>query len=229
MPLLTWWFGDPLPEFTSTMPVSAQATKDVKLLATLARLPEQEVSARLAAEHVPYLAQIGSVPIAYGWVARHQAAIGELQHQFSIMPNDRYLWDFATLPAWRGRGVYPHLLQAILAQEQAERFWIIHAPENSASARGIHKAGFQLVGTLSFRADGYPALAHASRCDRTQVGARVIGVPLADTMNGENLTLCWHCTIAARERANEATRLVANCTDGCACTGTWNVQSSCYH
>ena len=32
-------------------------------------------------------------------------------------PQDRHLWDFVTLPAYRGRGVYPHLLQAILRAE----------------------------------------------------------------------------------------------------------------
>jgi hypothetical protein len=77
----------------------------------------------------------GGESVAYGWVADAGAAIGELDVAFRLEANDRYLWDFVTLPAWRGRGVYPHLLQAILRAEEGGRFWIINAPENVASAR----------------------------------------------------------------------------------------------
>jgi GNAT superfamily N-acetyltransferase len=70
------------------------------------------------------------------------------------------LWDFATLPAWRGRGIYPRLLQAVLAAEQgvAQRFWIGHTAENAASQHGIVKAGFQLVEALVMLPQGALAI-----------------------------------------------------------------------
>jgi hypothetical protein len=64
-----------------------------------------------------------------------------------ITPPDRGLWDFFTLEGARGRGIYPHLLQAILCleQDEAEKFWLGHRVDNHASKRGIEKAGFQQV------------------------------------------------------------------------------------
>jgi GNAT superfamily N-acetyltransferase len=126
------------------------------------------------------VALIGAAPAAYGWVAPAGATIGELSLSFALPAGDRYLWDFATLPAWRGRGVYPRLLQAIVAGEaaRAERLWIIHAPENGASARGIVRAGFVPVGRLSFRADGGADLLSLGEPARARVCAALLGVPL---------------------------------------------------
>jgi hypothetical protein len=66
------------------------------------------------------------------------------------------LWDFATLPAWQGYGLYPRLLQRILTQQPlpVERVWIIYAPENTPSGVGMHKAGLRVVDHLSFRREG---------------------------------------------------------------------------
>ena len=75
---------------------------------------------------------------------------------FSVPIGNRYLWDFATLPSWRGCGIYPALLRAILEDErpQAARFWIGHADSNHASGRGIAKAGFQRLGSLAASSSG---------------------------------------------------------------------------
>jgi hypothetical protein len=79
-----------------------------------------------------------------------------------------YLWNFVTLPAFRGRGIYPRLLEAIIEAEsvEAETFWIAYAPENHASAAGIHKAGFRTVGQLRYTETGQPA-----PCWRCMLGA----------------------------------------------------------
>jgi hypothetical protein len=86
--------------------------------------------------------------VAYGWVAAGEASIGELTISFGMAAQDRYLWDFQTLPQWRGLRIYPRLLQGIMRHAALEdgRFWIINAPENVASAKGIGKAGFRVVG-----------------------------------------------------------------------------------
>src|SRR5690349_10043521 len=109
MALFTWWQGDLLPTLRALDGFHAVASDDVQLLAALTGREETEVQRRLLSHHRPYVASIGKVPVAYGWVALEGADIGELDVQFTLPRGDRYLWDFKTLPAWRGRGIYPRL------------------------------------------------------------------------------------------------------------------------
>jgi GNAT superfamily N-acetyltransferase len=128
--------------------------------------------------------------VAYGWVATRTAAMGELGVKLTLTPSDRYLWDFATLPAWQGRGLYPQLLQAILQQESdADRFWIIYAPENLPSGAGMHKAGFTLAAELSFDAGYQVRLALLGTYERARAAAELLGVPLVE----QELAPCWCC------------------------------------
>ena len=56
-----------------------------------------------------------------------------------------------TLPAQRGQGLYPCLIQSAcrqLAAQGYQRAIITCAPDNAASIRGIEKAGFRRVKTL---------------------------------------------------------------------------------
>jgi GNAT superfamily N-acetyltransferase len=204
MALATWWQGDALPALPPLPGFRAATTDDTALVARLNALTRAEVRERLAGHHRPYVALLGDEPAAYGWVAGAGASIGELGVSLTLPRGDRYLWDFATLPAWRGRGLYPHLLQAIIAAESppAARLWIIHAPENPASARGITKAGFAPVGELSFRARGGPGFRPFGDPARARVGAALLGVPLLDAAGGtgEPLAHCWHCAIEAARR-----------------------------
>ena len=150
-----------------------------------------QVRQRLAAGHQPYLATIAEVPVGYGWVAQQEAEIGELGLRFTLPPTERYLWDFATLPAWQGYGVYPRLLQSILASQvlSVERVWILYAPENTPSGVGIHKAGLLDAGQLSFRSEGGVGLVPLGARDRAQAGAALLGVPIIEHV----LAPCWTC------------------------------------
>jgi hypothetical protein len=127
------------------------------------------------------------LPVAYGWSAHRSAVIGELGITLRLSDGERYLWDFVTLPEWRGRGIYAGMLQAIPAQEaDAHRFWIGHDFDNRASARGILKAGFQPVNALYRTAEGrfvlyaYPEVeGRPAVLKRAAAGAEVLGLPLA--------------------------------------------------
>lgn len=164
MPFGTWWRGDSLPNLAPLPTFSAHASTDIPLLARLANLSEQEVLHRIQRGNRPYIALIGETATAYGWVATRVSGIKELQFSFHIPLANLYLWDFLTLPQWRGRGIYPHLLQAIIDQEQAaQRFWIGYAPGNETSAHSIKKAGFHVV------------------CDFVVLNNRVAGLELYDT------------------------------------------------
>ncbi|MCL4303911.1 MAG: GNAT family N-acetyltransferase [Anaerolineae bacterium] len=146
----TWWRGDTLPILAPLADWHVEHMLDVPLLASLQHLYLQAIEARVRAGHRPYVAFLQGMPVAYGWVATRTERIAE-GLEWPLSAHDRSLWDFATLPAWRGQGIYPRLLQAILHAEVAEteRFWIGHTLENRASRRGILKAGFQptLLGT----------------------------------------------------------------------------------
>jgi GNAT superfamily N-acetyltransferase len=207
MALWTWWNGDTLPLLGPNPDFRATVERNADLLVRLTSLERAEVRARLAGGHRAYVAWIGETPVAYGWAASLTAGIGELDLAFSIAAEDCYLWDFATLPEWRGRGIYPRLLQAILTAEgrRADRFWIINAPENRASAAGIAKAGFQPVGELSFLPDRAVGSLPADAGVRTRIGAALIGVPLIEAVEaGHVLSPCWRCVIAAKRGDGDA-------------------------
>src|SRR5690606_31856109 len=119
-------------------------------------------------------------PAGYGWVATHTCEIGELALRFDLPAGNRYLWDFATLPAFRGRGIYPALLSEIVRREcpPATRLWIIHAPENLPSGIGINRAGFITVAELSFDEGGRAALSPVGDANRAHAAAALLGLPL---------------------------------------------------
>ena len=200
MALATWWRGDERPETAPLPGLSIDVGRDIGQIARLTALESSEVEARIGAGHRIYIASLDGAPAAYGWVATLSASIGELSLAFSLPASDRYLWDFVTLPEWRGRGIYPRLLQGIVEAEglQAERFWIIHAPENAASGSGITKAGFEPVSELSFLPEsgagvGTVVLASA---DRARVGADLLGVQFFEAIqSGRIVSPCWRCVI----------------------------------
>jgi GNAT superfamily N-acetyltransferase len=165
------------------------------MLAGLNRIPIEEVRARRRDGHRPYVGELHGTPVAYGWVATRLIAIGELDLSVELPSTDRYLWDFATQPAWQGRGLYPRLLQAILQQESrtAERFWIIYAPENLPSGAGMRKAGFTPAAELSFDADRQVRLAPLGAHKHARAAAELLGVPLVV----DELAPCWCCQIHA--------------------------------
>lgn len=128
--------------------IRVDTSSPVRLLAGLAELPEAEVVRRLDDGHHLFLLLVDQQPAAYGWSATGPAHIGGLALSFTVPRGERYLWDFVTLPEFRGRGLYPLLLQEIVKAQadEAEWFWIGHDPGNSASRSGILKAGFELAG-----------------------------------------------------------------------------------
>jgi len=119
-----------------------------------------------------------------------------------------------TLPAHRGKGIYPRLVDAIVQAEsrEAHRFWIAYAPENHASGAGIRKAGFVTVAELSFDSGGRPAVAGYPSEGGT-AAASVFGLPQAT----EPLSHCWRCARDVTLGTSAAQREMA-CSGGtCAC------------
>ena len=177
--LWSWWRGDALPICESVSGLTVEESKHMELLSHLMGIPPAALREQLWLGHRAYLARLGTLPVAVGWSATGEVALLGGRVTLHVPPNNRYLYGFVTHPDWRGRGIYPHLLQAILRTEEQEHFWIIHLLENRSSQRGIHKAGFRVAGRLSFLPTGglglMPPLGDS---ERAQVAERLLGLPL---------------------------------------------------
>jgi len=195
MPFATRHRNDPMPTLSPLAALEVHHVWDVAFMAELQQRGGAEIAQRFAEGHRPYVAWHDETPAAFGWVATQTASIGELGATFTIPNGERYLWNFVTLPSHRGLGIYPRLLQAIVAEEarEAERFWIGYAPENHASGSGIANAGFATLAEMSFDANGRPAL-RAMTPGGAARAARVLGI----RETTEPLTPCWRCVRAGR-------------------------------
>jgi GNAT superfamily N-acetyltransferase len=175
----TWWRGDPMPELEPLDGLSIEATNDITLLSKLSGLDEQEIARRIEDGHCPYVAFVCGEPVAYGWSAWKRAEIGELGVDLQLPEGNHYLWDFYTLPEWRGHGIYPLMLQEIIRREvdHAERFWIGHDRENIASAKGIERAGFPVIGEVWIES-GRPVCVPFQPIERAKIAAELFKLPI---------------------------------------------------
>jgi GNAT superfamily N-acetyltransferase len=159
--------------------LTVEASTHVELLSNLMGIPEADLSEQLGFGHRAYLAHLGTLPVAVGWSATGAVALFGGRVTLHVPPNHRYLYGFVTHPDWRGRGIYPQLLQAILRTEEQEHFWIMHLLENTSSQRGIDKAGFRVAGRLSFSpTDWLGLIPPPGDSERAQVAEHLLGLPL---------------------------------------------------
>src|SRR5215207_8111749 len=195
MPFAARYRDDPLPPIESLVGLVIRREEDAAVMAALQKRQPNEIARRFDDGHRAYVAVRDGELAAWGWVATRRAEIGELGSTFTIPAGERYLWNFVTLEAHRGLGIYPRLLDAIVRTEsrEAERFWVAYAPENHASGTGIRKAGFAAVAELSFDAAGRPAV-RAMAQDGGAAATQVLGLPEVH----EVLTPCWRCARAGR-------------------------------
>jgi GNAT superfamily N-acetyltransferase len=195
MPFAARHRRDPVPNVERLPGLAVRREDDPEFMAALQARAPGEMSHRFAAGHRAYVAHRHGAPAAWGWVATRTAEIGELGSAFLVPGGERYLWNFVTLAAHRGLGIYPRLLDAIVRTEsrEAERFWIAYAPENHASGAGIRRAGFVDLAELSFDADGHAAL-NAMVPDGARIASRVLGLPETPAA----LAPCWRCVRAGR-------------------------------
>lgn len=131
----------------------AGASRRRALVAAMRPTSEAEIDARLASGRRAYVVEGPPGVLAYGWVTRGDEDIAEIEGRIRIGPTEAYVWDCATLPAFRGRGLYPALLAAIareLADEGVARVWIAARADNAASLRGLEKAGYRRVADIRY-------------------------------------------------------------------------------
>lgn len=93
-------------------------------------------------------ARIEGELVAYGWASSESECVGELEREFRMGPGEAYVWDCATLPAYRRAGLYTALLSLIartLCDHDLSRLWIGASLANRPSIRGFVAAGFEPV------------------------------------------------------------------------------------
>jgi hypothetical protein len=166
---------------------------DPHMLSAMGNITLIEATRRLANDNRAFVAWYHDKPAAFGWSASGKAKIGELNHEMILPVSHRYLWNFRTLIDFRGLGIYPRLLQYILDKESenAEWFWIMHAPENAASERGILKAGFRFAANVSLRkgTDAIFRMGDDESSDLEDV-VRILGF----SPSKDEQATCWTCS-----------------------------------
>jgi len=122
-----------------------------RALASSTGLSPEGIARRLESGRQCYAAWVDDQAVAYGWVSFESEEIGELNLRIRLLPGEAYIWDCATLPAFREKGLYSALLCYILRQLRAQtlcRVWIGADYDNIASQKGMARAGFQHVADL---------------------------------------------------------------------------------
>ena len=109
------------------------------------------VASRLAAGRRCCAAWADGQLAAWGWVSFGTEHVGELGLQVRLRPDEAYIWDCATGPTFRRRGLYTallaHMAHALLDEGMAV-IWIGADYNNAPSQAGIRGAGFSAVADL---------------------------------------------------------------------------------
>lgn len=137
--------------------------------------PPGDAANRLQAGREAFVGEVetpdGPLMVTYGWLALTAEPLGNTGCSFDPPPGEAYLYDFATVPEYRGHGFYPALLRylvADLAKRGIRRAWIGTAPGNYPSMRSISRAGFTKVADSRYipARNGQPAYFEFREDDR---------------------------------------------------------------
>jgi GNAT superfamily N-acetyltransferase len=109
---------------------------------------------RLQTRRRCFILKAGDQVATYGWVTAGAECVGELEREFHLHDDEVYIWDCATVPAWRGQRCFSALLSQIiyrLHDEGIPRLWIGASRQNQPSIRSFANAGFQPVIDVIYR------------------------------------------------------------------------------
>lgn len=100
--------------------------------------------------------QSGGEVFAYGWIARPGDRVNDLGFDLVLPAGEVWIYDCATVPEARGRGLYTALLLAMrhdFTTYGIRHGWIGTAERNWASQRGIARAGFVKVADMDWNGE----------------------------------------------------------------------------
>jgi len=143
----------------------ARAGSGAELALAMGAGSSDEVAARLGSGRRCFLVRAGGAIAAYGWVTAGGEWIGELDRRVELAQDEAYIWDCATLPAHRRRGLYKAVLAAMLltlSLEGYRRAWIGAALSNRPSVRAFSALGFRPVVMVDYRRLGAASCFYAT-------------------------------------------------------------------
>lgn len=110
-------------------------------------IPERYLfQARLERREQFWTAQLNNRIVSYCWATREPVEIGEIRCRIHPRADEIYFYDAFTFAEYRGRNLYPALLQRMLEHSRNDglrRALIFVISDNVASIRGVEKAGFK--------------------------------------------------------------------------------------
>lgn len=110
--------------------------------------------ARFARGEQCWTAQRDSKILSYCWATQAPVEIGEIRCIMHPRGDEVYLYDAFTFAEYRGQNLYPALLQRMLDYSQQQglrRALIFVLSDNTASIRGVQKAGFREFQRVHYR------------------------------------------------------------------------------
>jgi GNAT superfamily N-acetyltransferase len=129
-------------------------TKDMAaLVAAMGPADAGEVEQRFDAGSQCFAGWVDGKIAVYGWVSRGVERIGELERELRMRPDEAYIWDCATLPTYRRKGLYSALLGYMvraLGGQGVRRVWIGASLSNHPSNRVFAAVGFRPAVRLTY-------------------------------------------------------------------------------
>lgn len=143
----------PIPPLHSCLPVSITTLSSADLAEYLRFYPLaglSELQRRLSQGHRCYASWYQGQIVDVTWIAAGRAYIDYLDRDILLHPQDAYLYDSFTSPAFRGRGLYAAKLAYIshrCKEEGYSRTVAVYAMENKAVYKMLARLNTQYVGT----------------------------------------------------------------------------------
>jgi GNAT superfamily N-acetyltransferase len=112
------------------------------------------VAARSARGDKIFVAHHQGILVAYLFATTKECKVDEIDDWLDVEQKEVYLYDAYTRPAFRGKGIYPHLITKAteyFKNESYERAMIFSTKDNLSSNRGIERCGFKLYETVYYR------------------------------------------------------------------------------
>lgn len=100
-----------------------------------------------------YMAVWKNEPAGYAWAARRHLYMETLDYTFPLKPDELFIYSCYVEKYARGKGIYPLMLHKALQDHSESMYrcaYIGVSSSNSASIRGIEKAGFKRYKKLSY-------------------------------------------------------------------------------
>ncbi len=100
---------------------------------------------RLRSGHELLVGALHGEVVFSAWLVDTVLRVDELHWYWHVQRDDVVIYDVITAPRARGKGIYPAALRfvrALAADRGLRRCWIYAEQGNTASRRGIQKAGF---------------------------------------------------------------------------------------